>query len=95
MCGAETPYEFETHIDLRYGYVEGAGQCCRDCYDGKKSEASNDHLQHFLVSKYTVKSTPNDAELGAKVRQMYWELYGENTGSYADLETYRRGRSKF
>jgi hypothetical protein len=95
MCGAETPYEFETHIDYRYGYVEGAGQCCRDCYDGKKSELSNDHLQHFLVSAYTVKSTPNDAELGAKVRQAYWEIYGENTGSYADLETYRRGRSKF
>lgn len=95
MCGAETPYEYETHIDYRYGYVEGAGQCCRECYDGKKSESSNDHLQHFLVSKYTVKSTPNDAELGAKVRQMYWELYGENSGSYADLETYRRGKSKF
>ncbi len=74
MCGAETPYEYETHIDLRYGYVEGAGQCCRDCYDGKKSASSDDHLQHFLVSYHTVKSTPNDAELGAKVREMYWEL---------------------
>ena len=74
MCGAETPYEYETHIDYRYGYVEGAGQCCRDCYDGKKSTPSNDHLQHFLVSYHTVKSTPNDAELGAKVREMYWDL---------------------
>ena len=29
MCGADTPYDFETHIDYRYGYVEGAGQCCK------------------------------------------------------------------
>jgi hypothetical protein len=28
MCGVETPYDFETHIDLRIGYIEGAGQLC-------------------------------------------------------------------
>lgn len=77
MCGAETPYDFETHIDMRVGYVEGAGQLCSKCYSATET-ATNDHLQHFLVSVYTVKSTPNDAELGAKVRQAYWEIYGNN-----------------
>ena len=33
MCGVETPYEFETHIDMRVGYIEGAGQLCKDCYE--------------------------------------------------------------
>jgi hypothetical protein len=27
-CGKETPYTKSTHIDLREGYVEGAGQGC-------------------------------------------------------------------
>ena len=31
------------------------------------------HRQLFTVSEYTVLSTPNDQELGAKVRQLYWE----------------------
>lgn len=28
ICGKETPYRRSTHIDLRDGYVEGAGQGC-------------------------------------------------------------------
>jgi hypothetical protein len=31
------------------------------------------HRQLFTVSEYMVLSTPNDQELGAKVRQLYWE----------------------
>lgn len=99
MCGKDTPYDFETHIDLRYGYIEGGGQGCYQPQVCNKLvepiNPPNDHLEHFLVSFYTVKSTPNDAELGAKVRQMYWEIYGENAGSIKDLETYRRERSKY
>jgi hypothetical protein len=33
MCGEQTPYERDQHIDTRFGYVEGAGQLCRDCYE--------------------------------------------------------------
>jgi len=33
LCGVDTEYTFGTHIDYRYGYVEGAGQCCRECYE--------------------------------------------------------------
>jgi hypothetical protein len=35
MCGCTTDYDFERHIDYRYGYVEGVGQLCKSCYDYK------------------------------------------------------------
>lgn len=28
VCGKKSPYTVETHIDMRFGYVEGAGQGC-------------------------------------------------------------------
>lgn len=28
ICGKETPYSINTHIDMRIGYVEGGGQGC-------------------------------------------------------------------
>jgi len=66
MCGVETAYEFETHIDFRYGYVEGAGQLCKSCYD------RGTERRQILVPADMVYNTPNDQELGAKVRQIYW-----------------------
>jgi len=36
MCGKNSPYEYNVHIDLRVGYIEGAGQLCTNCY--KQSE---------------------------------------------------------
>ena len=33
MCGDTVPYLKSTHIDLRNGYIEGAGQLCKDCYE--------------------------------------------------------------
>ena len=39
-CGDETPYDWFTDINERFGYIEGAGQLCRKCYkktyDNKK-----------------------------------------------------------
>jgi len=74
ICGVDTQYRFSTPIDFRYNYVEGAGQLCNKC--GNKEEepiALDSHRNLFTVSEYTVLSTPNDQELGAKVRQLYWE----------------------
>ena len=74
ICGEPTQYRFNDHIDYRFNYVEGAGQLCNKC--GNKDEeqiALDSHRNLFTVSEYTVLSTPNDAELGAKVRQLYWE----------------------
>jgi hypothetical protein len=33
ICAKETPYLVSTHIDMRFFYVEGAGQLCEDCYN--------------------------------------------------------------
>lgn len=33
ICGKETPFRRDTHIDHRMWYTEGAGQCCKDCYE--------------------------------------------------------------
>lgn len=68
LCGVETPYEFETHIDMRIGYIEGAGQLCKACYD-KGTERS-----HTLVPNHVIFNTPNDQELGNKVRQIYNQI---------------------
>jgi hypothetical protein len=68
LCGSETPYTINTHIDFRDGYVEGVGQLCRICYYKNPEEKT-----HISIPKNTVRDTPNDAELGGKVRQIYWE----------------------
>jgi hypothetical protein len=65
ICGKETLYDVETHIDYRIGYVEGAGQLCSSCWD-----AGNDR-SGLVVPRHVVRNTPNDAELGSKVRQIY------------------------
>ena len=31
-CGTDTEYKFNDHIDFRLGYIEGAGQLCKECY---------------------------------------------------------------
>ena len=66
LCGDETPYNTNTHIDFRYGYVEGTGQLCRICYNNPKEKT------YISIPKNIVRDTPNDAELGEKVRQLYW-----------------------
>jgi len=63
MCGVETPYEFNTHIDLRNGYIEGLGQLCVKCYE-------RDRTENILVPISLIKSTPNNMELGEKVRRL-------------------------
>lgn len=32
-CGRETDYSRQTPIQDRIGYIEGAGQLCRDCHN--------------------------------------------------------------
>lgn len=82
LCGVETPYDYDTHVDMRIGYIEGAGQLCKCCYDRGTNNL------YTLIPNDIIYNTPNDQELGNKVREIY------NVGSYSDLETYRRGRSK-
>jgi hypothetical protein len=67
ICGKDTPYRFNDHIDIRLGYVEGSGQ---GCYQPTVCEKNSNYIS---VSKDLVHSTPNDQELGEKVRSIYWE----------------------
>jgi hypothetical protein len=66
ICNVETPYDKDTHIDVRLGYIEGVGQLCSKCY----SEGTN-HI-NVLIPEFIITKTPNNHELGAKVREIYW-----------------------
>jgi hypothetical protein len=67
LCGVETAYKRSTHIDMRHGYIEGAGQLCPNCYNRGTEHGA------IAVDYNTILGTPNDQELGAKVRKLYWE----------------------
>lgn len=67
LCGQETAYDLETHIDLRTGYLEGLGQLCTPCFRRGNSESR----ETICVSKELIIDTPNDMELGKKVRAIY------------------------
>jgi hypothetical protein len=73
LCGKETAYDFETHIDMRIGYIEGAGQLCIDCFNRGNQESR----EHITIPKNLVLNYPNDMELGAKVRQYYYDTYND------------------
>ena len=66
-CGAETAYEVSTHVDMRNSYIEGVGQLCSKCF------TSGTNRNHILVPEVTIINTPNNSELGAKVREIYHE----------------------
>jgi uncharacterized protein with PQ loop repeat len=65
ICKKDTTYHFNDHIDMRYGYIEGSGQYCISCYN-----KGNEHKQ-IIVPEDLVYNTPNDQELGSKVRDIY------------------------
>ena len=87
VCGAETKYRLHDHIDYRFNYVEGAGQLCVKCGNKDYSDVTitevdplgtaNPAHMLILVDETTIVYTPNDAELGAKVRKIYWDLKQE------------------
>jgi len=71
LCGIETTTLKTTHIDFRTGYIEGAGQLCRECY----MKGSAEGREHISIPKHYIKTYSNDMELGAKIRQFYYENY--------------------
>lgn len=66
-CGVETAYDVSTHVDMRNGYIEGLGQLCSSCYN------NGTNRNHILVPEAMIINTPNDNELGSKVRQHYYD----------------------
>ena len=89
-CGKDTDYRFNDRIDTRFYYVEGSGQLCRDCYnriyktyegiDAEPPRFINSPRMLVAIEDTTIQYTPNDAELGAKVRQLYWEQRERQNG---------------
>jgi hypothetical protein len=67
LCGVETPYDYNTHVDMRIGYIEGAGQLCSKCFD------AGTNRNNILVPEWIITSNPNDQILGSKVRELYFE----------------------
>jgi hypothetical protein len=67
LCGKDTPYVKSTHIDFRNHYIEGAGQLCQSCYNRGTSR------EHLAIPTYLITDTPNDQELGAKIRKFYYD----------------------
>jgi len=63
ICNKETKYDVSKHIEERYGYIEGAGQLCTECYTSKDVDIN------ILIQM--VLRNPNDMELGEKVRIFY------------------------
>lgn len=78
-CGKETNVDIATHVDFRSGYIEGVGQLCVTCYNGPDdvTEVMRKRTTLITVSAETVLNTPNDEELGRKVRRSYWEVTKE------------------
>jgi hypothetical protein len=67
LCGVETIYKRNTHIDLRLGYIEGAGQLCSACWN----RGTNHNM--LAIPEWLIESNPNDQILGSKVRALYFE----------------------
>lgn len=68
ICNKETAYEESTHIDNRVGYIEGVGQLCHSCY------INEDGAPYVRVPRKVIYNTPNDMQLGEKVRRLYYEI---------------------
>jgi hypothetical protein len=69
ICKKETNVDMNTHIDLRVGYIEGAGQLCISCFNkGNKRE-------QITIPRNFIHDYPNNFELGQNVRKFYYENY--------------------
>ena len=71
LCGVETTTLKTTHVDFRTGYIEGAGQLCRECYRKGNAESR----EHISIPKHYIKTYSNDMELGREIRKFYYENY--------------------
>ena len=68
ICGKDTPYTIETHIYNRIGYIEGTGQGCHNPIICSQDRAKST----FMISEALIHNTPNDTDLGYRIREIYW-----------------------
>ena len=71
LCETKTTTLKTTHVDFRTGYIEGAGQLCRECH----MKGSAESREHITIPKYWIKEYSNDMELGKRVRKYYYDNY--------------------
>lgn len=69
-CGKDTAYDYETSVDLRIGYVDGAGQLCARCHNG------NDCKIEIPCS--IILDAPSNEALGEMVKHMYFTKSNDN-----------------
>lgn len=65
MCGVETKYDTNDHVDFRHGYVEGLGQTCPKC-----AKLHNINEVMIEIPGEMIRNTPNNYDLGEKVRRL-------------------------
>jgi len=68
LCGKDSPYMQDVNVEFRIGYIEGAGQLCSLCYLSGKGDK-----KYVMIDEDIFKTTPNDSELGMKIRKLYNE----------------------
>lgn len=73
ICDSITDVPTSTHIDYRIGYIEGAGQLCRECY----LRGTTQDREMIMIPKHFIRRYPNDMELGQRVREFYYSEYGD------------------
>jgi hypothetical protein len=61
-CGKDTS-------EIEYDYVDGQDHL--ECI--LQSELKNTYIDQISVSNSLIQNTPNDYELGKKVRELYWQ----------------------
>lgn len=81
MCGKDTGYEVSYPIDLRHGYIEGAGQTCPGGCKKTEEEVINEEVPEIKIERIIgipeeyFKNSPNDFDFAKKVRTYYYENY--------------------
>ena len=70
VCGEQTDVLKSIHIDMRTGYIEGAGQLCHFCAPIAHPVVLDNKL---YIDMNAISDIPNDTELGVYVRNLYWK----------------------
>lgn len=79
-CGCDTRVNVNTHVESRMYYEVGVGQLCSKCYStsnsltedygAPKKFGANENVNRVVIDARLINDTPNDQELGEKIRRL-------------------------
>lgn len=79
-CGCDTRISVDTHVESRMYYEVGVGQFCQKCYtssnsltedyNAPKKFGANENVNRVVIDAKLIRNTPNDQELGGKIRRL-------------------------